>query len=230
MLIGFSVSAQMQQVSGLVVDGNARLSGAMISNCRTGLITRSNVQGFFIIRARKGDTLITQLLNYRNDTLLITNQENGLIRLKPASHMLKQVSIRDSVKNSEVMYEQNKKEYKDIYRRGDMSHIFGIGPGIGIPMLFFGVNIDKLYNALSKQGHDARRLQLTLTGDYQNSVVNQRFNRLVARLTGYQGERLNDFIMKYRPTYAYVIKASDYDLAQYIKLKLKAEKENQKTD
>jgi hypothetical protein len=82
------------------------------------------------------------------------------------------------------------------------------------------LNIDKLYNAVSKEGKDARRLQKNLTTDYKNSVVDKRFNPLAAQITGYKDQKLKDFIMDNRPSYEMVARSSDYDLVQYIKQKL----------
>jgi hypothetical protein len=132
---------------------------------------------------------------------------------------LQEVVVKDTMSDPLKVYNQNKKDYKDIFWKGDDKHIFSVPLVLG-PELGVNLNIDKLYSALSKQGKDARRLQRTLTGDYRNRMVDQRFNKtLVARITGYKGEKLDDFIAKYRPTYAFISKASTYDIIQYIKQK-----------
>jgi hypothetical protein len=82
------------------------------------------------------------------------------------------------------------------------------------------VNVDKVYNALSKEGKEARQLQRNLTNDYKNSIVDKRFNRLAARITGYKGKQLTDFIADNRPSYEIVIQSSDYDIIRYIKRRL----------
>ncbi len=127
--------------------------------------------------------------------------------------MLKEVAVYSTSLSPALTYGAHKKEYKEIYFLGDNSGIFF---QVIIPL----VNIDKLNNALGKKGHEARRLERTLTKDYKNSIVDRRFNPLAAKITGYKGKRLSDFIQDNRPTYEMVINATDYDIVQYIKRKL----------
>jgi hypothetical protein len=212
--------AQVQNMHGMVVNDNERLSGAVIRNRGTGGHTISNVQGMFYIKAKSGDTLIIGLFNYKTDTLIVGNQENIIVRLKATSKVLREVVIKDGLLSPLKTYNNNKVAYKDIYWKGDKSHLFSIAPGIGLG-IGIAINIDKLYNALSKEGKDARKLQRELTSDYKNSVVDQRFTKtLVSSVTGYTGEKLSDFIVKYRPDYEFTCKANNYDLIQYIKEKI----------
>jgi hypothetical protein len=120
---------------------------------------------------------------------LISDQQSLLIQLKTPAAMLKEVRINSTPISPAAVYDQNKKDYKQIYFNGDKSGIFLAGSL---------VNIDKLNNALGKKGHDARRLQHTLTTDYKNSVVDRPFNSLAASITGYKGKRLSDFIQNNR--------------------------------
>ena len=213
-----NVIAQINNISGIVVTDSARLNGAEILNLKMNERSISDIRGFFFIKARKGDTIITKILNYKTDTLTVNNQYFIVIKLKPSSRMLKEVVIKNTSLTPLEKYNENKKEYKDIYWKGDKSKMFQIGVGM-VPGV--GINIDKLYSALSKQGKDARRLQKILTQDYQNDVVDQRFTKsLVGNITGYKGEQLDDFIIKYRPSYEFVSKVTKYDIIQYIKKEL----------
>jgi hypothetical protein len=127
--------------------------------------------------------------------------------------MLKEVVINSTSITAEETYAENKKDYKEIYRIGDKSNI--IGPD----------NIDKIWSAVSKEGNDARKLQRRLTTDYKSSLVNRRFTKtLVARITGYKDIVLDNFMIKYRPTFEMIPKATDYDLIRYIKKKLAEDK------
>lgn len=220
-LLIICIDAHAQNINGMVVSTNERLSNAIIHNLKTGERTVSDMQGLFHIKANNGDTLITSLLNYKTDTLIAGNLDNVIIRLKSTSKILKEVVIKDSVLSPLKVYNNNKVEYKDIYWKGDKSHIFSISPGVIGLDVGISINIDKLYNALSKEGKDARKLQRELTTDYKNSIVDERFNKtLVAEVTGFKGDELSDFIVKYRPTYEFASTASKYDIIQYIKTKL----------
>jgi len=86
-------------------------------------------------------------------------------------------------------------------------------PGIGA-----GLGIDALWNAFSREGRNAAHLRETIENDYKQDVVDSRFNSaLVGRITGLTGERLKDFMKKYRPGYYFLESASDYDLITSIR-------------
>jgi hypothetical protein len=223
-----AVYAQVKNINGMVVNDNGRLSGAAIRNLRTDGRTESDMQGLFYIKAKPGDTLITNIPNYTTDTLIIGNQDNVIIKLKRIPNRLKEVVIKDSILSPLKVYNNNKIAYKDIYWKGDKSEMLSIGPGTGAN-IGISINIDKLYNALSKEGKDARKLQRTLTRDYKNNVVDQRFTKsLVGRITGYKGDRLSGFIVKYRPSYEFVSKSNDYELEQYVRQMLELDLKSQK--
>jgi hypothetical protein len=220
LLLGaLNARAQTQKVGGLVTGNNERLSGVIIKNLSTHDEAISNERGTFSIKVAMGDTLLTSRVFYKTDTSVYNKQDYLIIQLKQPIRVLQEVVVKDTLSDPLKIYNQNRKDYKDIYWKGDDSHIFSVPLVLG-PELGINLNIDKLYSALSKQGKDARRLQHTLTSDYRNSVVDQRFNKtLVSRITGYKGDKLDDFIAKYRPSYAFIVKASTYDIIQYIKLK-----------
>jgi hypothetical protein len=225
-LTGFTAHAQ--NISGMVAGANERLSGAVITNLSANTKITSDERGMFSISVQKGDTLLTSLFNYKTDTLVYSGQDYLLIRLKQTNRLLKQVDINDTLTNPLNVYNKNKIEYKDIFWKGDKSKIISFPANIGlIPSIGIAVNIDKLYNALSKQGHDARRLQRNLLDDYQGSIVDQRFSKsLVGSITGYTGVKLDDFMVKYRPTYQFASKASTYDMVEYIRKEMVLEGKN----
>jgi hypothetical protein len=214
-LLPICSSAQVRDIAGLVVCDNQPVSTVAIKNLNFNSQTFSNFKGEFNIQARSGDTLIFIHADFITDTLLASGQQFIYVSLHKRPIVLNEVVIKAAPNSPEVIYEANKKVYKQIYFLGDNSHIFFSGSL---------VNIDRLNNALGKKGHEARKLQRNLTSDYENSVVDARFNHLAASTTGYTGQQLDDFIINNRPAYDIVMKSSDYDLIQYIKVKLKTVK------
>jgi hypothetical protein len=219
MLAGLNANAQT--IGGMVAGTNGRLSGAIVKNLRTNAEHISDERGIFSIAAKRGDTVLTSKLYYKTDTTVYNGQDYLIIQLRQATRLLRPVNITDTLVNPLNAYNQNKKDYKDIFWKGDDKHMvsipfeieFGLTMGINL-------NIDKLYSAVSMQGKDARRLQRTLAEQYRDDVVDQRFSRsFVGKITGYSGKKLDDFIMLYRPSYAFIVKASTYDIIQYIKKK-----------
>jgi hypothetical protein len=204
-------------VKGMVIFDNNRQGNAAVKT--KNIQTLSNDLGEFSIQAKAGDTLIAVKEGFLNDTLTITDAPYLIIRLRKSPLMLKEVDINSTLLTPEKKLDENKTAYKEIYRKGDKSHAIVITP-LGV-----GVVIDKVWSAVSKEGADARRLQRTFVADYQNSIVDRRFSKaLVGQVTGYSGERLFNFMSKYRPDYGMVKNATDYEVIQYIKKCLKGRK------
>ena len=210
---------QVHSVNGIIVGNNQRISGASITNTRNNARTISDTRGMFFIKAAKGDTLIIDHITYTTQKFVISDDDNILIVLRSSSRVLKQVDIHDSLPDPLKKFNQNKKDYAEIYFKGDKSHIISFPVEMyPIPMAGIAINIDKIYNALSKEGKDARSLQRDFVRDYHDDVIDKRFTKkLVQRITGYTGKQLDDFMINYRPDYAFIIKASDYDIELYVK-------------
>ena len=230
LLFCFIYTVNAQNTKGVVANGMDRYSGAIIKNLQNHTQTVSDNQGAFSIRVKNADTLVTTKPLFKTDTMIYIGQALIMVQLKHAVHDLDEVTIRSSLLTPKDIYEQNKKEYKDIYWKGDYSHMFGTSIGT---MPGIAINIDKLYNLLSKQGKDARKMQRTLTRDYHDDVIDHLFTKdLVSNVTGYDGPKLDTFMMKYRPTYEFIAKSTEYDVRRYVKekyeLDLKAVKESEK--
>jgi hypothetical protein len=212
--------AQVATITGLVTADNQRQNGAIVKNISTRAQAMSNDIGEFSIRATVGDTIVTLKPDYNNDTLLVASTPYYIICLKRSPTMLKEVIVMDKALTPEKILKENKETYKEIYRKGDESHAVVITP-LGV-----GVVIDKVWSAVSKEGKDARKMQRRLTTDYRSATVDRRFTKnLVTRVTGYKGIRLDDFMVKYRPTFEMVNKWNNYELIEYIKAKLAADRD-----
>ncbi|RZK52997.1 MAG: hypothetical protein EOO87_13965, partial [Pedobacter sp.] len=144
---------QSNSVAGFVQANGQRKTSAFILNQTSGARATSNIRGEFSLTATQGDTLITNLSGHRTDTLIYQNQKFIVINLKPAVINLKEVKITAKKISPEETYENLREEYKEIYRKGDTKNMIVVSP-FGI-----GISIDKIYNALSREGKNARKLQ-----------------------------------------------------------------------
>ena len=215
LLIGIGYSFA-QGVPGIVTEGIQPLTGAIIKNKKSKEFAVSDVKGNFHIKAANGDSLITTFIGYKNDTLIFNKYVFLNINLHQLPHPLTEVDIHDKRLTPLQKFEQNKADYKQIYRIGDDKNAFGFGGGI--EGILLTINIDKLYSKFSKEGKDARKLQKTLVNDYHADIVNSRFtDSLVTRITGLKGEKLDDFMINNRPSYEFITQASEYDLISYIR-------------
>ncbi|HEX3935584.1 MAG TPA: hypothetical protein VHW43_12945, partial [Puia sp.] len=67
--------------------------------------------------------------------------------------------------------------------------------------------------------HRAKAFQGRLIDEEHDKYVDHRFNRsVVLKLTHLQGDELDSFMIRYRPSYEFCKKATDYDLYDYVKL------------
>jgi hypothetical protein len=208
------VIAQEKNLEGIVFDKDTkfRLNRVNIYNQSSQRAVYNNTKAEFSISAKKGDVLITSLLGHKSDTLILGNQNSIIIYLKRLAIPLAQVTVRDTVLSAQAKYEATKKEFREIYRLGNDEDILSIGPSGA------GLSIDALWSAFSKEGRNARQLIQVMQRDYQNEVIDQRFNaKIVKRETGLSGDKLYRFLQNYRPSYFFAIKASEYEFLNYIK-------------
>ena len=215
--------AQEKTLEGIVFDKDTkvRLNRVNIYNSRSQKAVYNNIKAEFNIVTKKGDLLISSLLGYKTDTVLVGNQNSIVIFLKRLAIPLAQVTVRDTVLSAQAKYEATKKEFNRMYRLGNDDDILTIGPA-GV-----GLSIDAIWSTFSREGKNARRLMEVMQRDFQNQVIDQRFNeRIVRRETGLAGDKLYRFLLNYRPSYFFAVKASEYELLSYIKTAYKRFKSN----
>ncbi|WP_129717151.1 hypothetical protein [Pedobacter sp. SYP-B3415] len=215
LLGGFLLRTQAQEtVRGLVLDKNSRqrLAKVYIYNIRLDTGIFNNVKGEFATRVKPGDTLVAALRGYAVDTLVFRNQSSLYFQLQPLGITLKDVVIRDTMKTAKQRYEDNLREYNQGLQRGSRKNILNVGQRGA------GLGIDALYNLLSRQGRNSKRLQEILERDYHDAIVDYRFNAgYVSNLLKIKDFELRDFMQQYRPSYTFVLQATDYTFVEYVK-------------
>ncbi|MGN6394280.1 MAG: hypothetical protein ACTHMI_01860 [Mucilaginibacter sp.] len=86
------------------------------------------------------------------------------------------------------------------------------------PGELISVNPLLLVRALTKKGTPGYKFRQILIRDEQQQYIDRKFNRgTVSRITQLKGDTLANFLTKYRPTYKFIKKATDYDVEIYIK-------------
>lgn len=217
-LLLFSLESFCQQihVRGRVESQDQGIDGVSILNIRSKVSISSNIRGEFAMDVIKGDSVYLEKNGFCSAFLVVVSGEFLKIWLKPTSTTLKDVNIWSMRSSPAKNYENARREYKQIFQKGDMSNIVTISP------VDIGLNIAPLYSALSKEGNDARRLQKIIRESYESSEIDSRYNAtLVDLITGLKGDDLQKFTKKYRPELKWILKASDYEIQLYIKDKFK---------
>lgn len=206
-------------VEGVVYDKDTqeRIARTNILNTTTGESFYNNLKGEFKIDAKAGDKLVFLKLDYFADTITVKDNSNLLISLRRMAIPLREVTIRDTLVTPFQRLQATKKDFSKIYGSESYDGILSTSPGGGA-----GISIDALWNSLSRSGRDAKHLQGIIEGDYQQNVIDYRFNRsYVANITKLKDKDLSDFMAHYRPGYFIVTTATEYEFITYIRNSLK---------
>ena len=177
----------------------------------------NNLKGEFKIAARAGDKLTFVRANYHPDTLTVKDGEPLAVYMERLAIQLKEVTVRDTLLSPEKRLEATKRDFTKIY--GSLAYNdFLSTPSYGGA----GLSIDALWNAFSRSGQNAEHLRQIIQSDYEQNVIDYRFNKtFVANVTGLKDERLTSFMMRYRPGYYTTRTASEYDYILMIKANLR---------
>ncbi|WP_214070811.1 hypothetical protein [Mucilaginibacter sp. dw_454] len=204
-----SVNCAFAQIIPGTVTNNAKpVDGAIITNLHSKRMSMSGASGNFIMPVKKGDTLLTDYEGFKTDTVIYKDQNELLIALKPLPTLLDEVTIWERSMSPLDKFQEKQDEYYQIYRIGDKSNWMALS---------LSLMMNPFSNHFSKEIKNARHLQKTLLRDYHDDIIDTRFTKgLVAKITGYEGKQLENFMIDNRPSFEFIEHASDYDVMEYI--------------
>jgi hypothetical protein len=217
--------AQTKPVQGIVIDKETkqRLAKVYIYNVRTGDGLYNNLKGEFRTFANPGDTLVAALSGYGVDTLIFKGQPVSYFQLKSIGIRLRDVVIQQKRLTPQQQYEKSVQEFRYQTDKGSSKDLLNLSSG-GV-----GLGIDAIYNLLSRQGRNARHLQKILEKDYREDLIDYRFTpSLVQQVLNIKEPELKDFMEQYRPTYQFVLDATDYAFNLFIRNAYKSYRLNPK--
>jgi len=210
----FNALAQQRSISGFVVDKETklRLAKVYIYNSSVDEGFYNNTKGEFVANIKLGDTLFAALSGHAMDTVVYRGQSAIVFQLRSMGIRLKEVSIYGKAKTPQELYRSKLEEYKYKLDQGSSKDLLNLGErGVGI-------GIDAIYNLLSRDGKNARQLQKILEKDYKEQVIDYRFRPdYVMGLVDIKEANIQDFMTQYRPTYQFVLSASEYAFIQFVK-------------
>ena len=103
------------------------------------------------------------------------------------------------------------------YKRPRVIDAFTNGTNFS-PGQLISINVLLLIQALTAKSTPEYKFNKLLIKDEHEQFVDEHFNRgIVTRITLLKGDTLSAFLVEYRPAYAFVLKATDYDMEVYIK-------------
>lgn len=206
--------AQQKPVPGFVVDKETklRLATVYIYNSAIDEGFYNNTKGEFVANVKPGDTLFAALSGHAMDTVVYRGQSAIVFQLRSMGIRLREVNIYGKAKTPQELYKSKLEEYKYKLDKGSSKDLLNLGQG-GV-----GLGIDAIYNLLSREGKNARQLQKILEKDYKEQVIDYRYRPdYVMGLVDIKEENLQDFMAQYRPTYNFVLNASEYAFIQFVK-------------
>jgi hypothetical protein len=174
----------------------------------------SEETGIYRIQVMPGDRVIFSMIGYRSDTLTVTGDMlagDYPVYLEPRAQTLQSVTV-GSLSNYQLDSTARRQEYSWIYDHGNVSRVErdrkgGDGVGVSIDLFRNGSSGDKMRERLKKR----------LVKEEQEYYVDSRYSReYISRLTRLQGDSLQKFVTRYRPSYDYCRKAATVDILVFI--------------
>lgn len=217
---------QDKTVAGIVFDNDSksRIATVNVSNITTGISIYNNLKGEFKIAAKQGDLLVFTRLGYHPDTTKIGNDLPQAIYMERLAIQLKEVTIHDSTLTPEQRLELTKQDYTKIY--GSLAYRNFLSTSSGGA----GLSIDALWNSISRSGRNAAHLRELIQQDYEQEVIDYRFNRtFVGNITGLKDQKLTEFMFRYRPGFYTTLNASEYEFVAMIRANFRRYLRNKRT-
>jgi co-chaperonin GroES (HSP10) len=208
-------SIAQNNIGGIVLDAESkqRIAKVLIVNRTTGENTYNNSKGEFSLTLRIGDIVIANKENYYADTITYEGAKALIVNLRRKTIAIAPVTVMGRVSPEEILA-RRREEYNKAYRLADPGDFVSVGQNGA------GLSIDAVYNYFSREGKNARRLTKYFQKEYEDNYIDVVFNReLIRGVTGLEGEPLDNFMIRYRPTYNFVLTADRYQLIKYIKSK-----------
>jgi len=192
-----AVAANAQdRLKGSIVEAgsNTKLSNVFIHNTTNKQIALADKDGKFDIRASVGHVIIFDSPGYKSDTLYLADMRQVRVELIALGINLNTVNITAS-RRSDF---DPQKEYPEIYTK---SKVYVMSPSTWF----------------SKEGKDARRLKKYFAMDAQERHVDDVYTAAyVGSIVPLKGQDLANFMVLYRPTYAFLRSNTGPSLVAYI--------------
>lgn len=224
-LCSFNGLAQQFYLNGKIrkAGGSEVLVSVSVHNLTRQKYNLSDQGGNFKIQALDGDVIIFSSAGYLSDTLTVTvSMLAGPydLTMEPRVVALPKVEV-GGLSNYQLDSLERRQDYAWVYDRGAAPLVDKQRQGDGV-----GVNLNLPFN--SSEDRERKKLKKRLIQEEQQYYIDSRFNRdYVARLTRLQGDSLQQFMVHYRPTYAFCRTATNQDILLWINDSLKKyKKEN----
>jgi len=220
LFLAVSSVAAAQNVVGIVTDKTTAqpVIGATVAYGK--LLTQTNRGGLFEFDGVKmNDTLKVTAIGYVPYTVLVTAANASQhIELIQKVNQLNQVNIfgtRNFTQDSLANRQDFAKQFN--YQHPKLRDAISVNPGTR-PDQLLTIDLLALVRALTYKSTNEYKFNTLLKKDEHEQYVDEHFNRgIVSHIVNLQGDTLSTFLVQYRPTYEFTLKATGYDMEFYIK-------------
>ena len=213
-----TVQAQQVLIQGFLKDSltETPIVKGKITNSTAKRSVTTDANGFFKIEASPNDFIFATATGYRYDTLSYSMLFVDTINLflAPVGNVLPNVIVTSRYNRYQLDSIQRRTEFDQD--RGTVHNTVegNRGPGFGVI-----INLDRF----KKKGRNQKHEERVFNDLEKNAYVTYRFSpQLVNMYTGLKGQALQDFILKYSPSYEWLRQhRTNEDVVYYINEVLK---------
>lgn len=211
-----TVSAQYV-VKGTVFDSSHRYRIEAVTVVSTGgRMTMTDSLGRYQIAVGEKDSIWFSYLGKptpKYPVLKIVDITQFDLALRLKSDVMKEVIVRNRSYRQDSI--QNRKDYAKVFdfHRPNVASLTSIGPTGA------AIDLDELIRVFQfRKNKSMEKFKERLEEQERQKFIDHRFNKaLVRRLTNLDGSNLDVFMLRFRPSYAFTLTASEYDFQMYIK-------------
>jgi hypothetical protein len=210
---GIPYAAAQVRISGMVTDADTRtgLPSVSIWNKRSGVGTVSSESGRYYIEALPGDTIEFSMISYVRTQMIAPGiSSTKYVEMKRNVFGLQGVNIHGRIYRQDSMAIRDEYGRYFGYKRPGALDVLKTLPSNPITALSY------LIPSKARKRKEAFGVQLKYWEEEKH--IDYRYNPdLVRRMTKLESPELDTFMLHYRPSYNFLLSASDYDLMLFIK-------------
>lgn len=218
-----------RDLAGRIVDSDSHEAVPYVSiydaNRKTG--TAADRDGQFALSASVGDSLFLTSIGYEGKIWVVTEGTGDVtIEMSVMSYQLDSITVHAFPDYEEFKREvvkanpEPKKPDFDLYIPKDYRPPVETRPGptsaetsVGVGATIRGP-VTALYNALSKEGKDKKRLNAYLKQEDRQAMIDQKYNlQVVERVTNLNEADAKEFMQYCKLSDDFILKSTDYELA-----------------
>lgn len=217
----FAVTGKAQVlVQGKVFDISKRSpleAVTVLTTSGKGTITDS--LGRYTINLKETDTLFFSYLGKNTNKFAVTDIKDHQ-HFDISIHVMVNELPNVTVKNRNYLLDsiQNRKDYAKFFNYKKPTLSLSTNPNYTPGGLGAAFDLDEIINMFRfKRNRQYESLQRRLLQQEQDKYIDKRFNkRFVGKVSGYQAEVLDSFMLFYRPAYEFLLTINDLELGIYI--------------